>query len=86
MTFLFVLKKLLIRELDLFANIIGEAHGERDDLRDGIVLRNKALNMVMVINSISFRGACRLPSDSKNEVAVCTKELFGEKGNNNLIF
>ena len=55
MTFLFVLKKLLIRELDLFANIIGEAHGERDDLRDGIVLRNKALNMV--INSISFSGA-----------------------------
>ena len=58
MTFLFVLKKLLIRELDLFANIIGEAPGERDDLRDGIVLRNKALNMV-VINSISLSGACR---------------------------
>ena len=56
MTFLFVLKKLLIRELDLFANIIGEALAERDDLRDGIVLRNKALNMVINNYSISFRG------------------------------
>ena len=54
MTFLFVLKKLLIRELDLFANIIGEALAERDDLRDGIVLRNKALNMVINNYSISL--------------------------------
>lgn len=54
MTFLFVLKKLLIRELVLFANIIGEAPGERDDLRDGIVLRNKALNMVINNYSISL--------------------------------
>ena len=74
MTFLFVLKKLLIRELDLFANIIGEAHGERDDLRDGIVLRNKALNMV--INSISFNQHQR--SVPWNVVST-QEELFGEK-------
>jgi hypothetical protein len=78
MTFLFILKKLLIRELDLFANIIGEAHGERDDLRDGIVLRNKALNMV--INSISFRGAGHRNKFLWLIVKLLhtAKELFGE--------
>ena len=71
MTFLFVLKKLLIRELDLFANIVGEAPGERDDLRDGIVLRNKALNMI--INSISLE-------DGASAWNVSTQGIIWGKG------
>lgn len=80
MTFLFVLKKLLIRELDLFANIIGEAPGERDDLRDGIVLRNKALNMVINNYSISLEEpATELFVTGVCEDAHCQGIIWGKR-------